>query len=134
MARRWKLWVIGISVAATAVLLGWWATGKVLAPPLRPENFNQLRTGMPQSEVEELLGGPPGNYGHGGEAMMTDEGFRSPPGSVQRIWCDDKNRLELYFDTRARLVGYHKRAGYTQSPPDGFLARPWQSSRRFLGL
>ena len=42
MARRWKLWVIGTAVAATSILLVWWAAGKVLCQGLNGEAANQL--------------------------------------------------------------------------------------------
>jgi hypothetical protein len=91
---------------------------------------------MSQAEVEALLGGPPGNYGRylRGKASMTTEGVIAPPGSVERVWCDDSNRLEVYFDGQGRMVGYHKRASYRQMPPDGFVVRLWRSVLRSLGL
>jgi hypothetical protein len=82
------------------------------------KNFTLIRIGMSQSEVEELLGGPPRNYGSiiTGGGMISEEGYRSPPGSVERIWCDDSNRFEIFFDSQGRVVGHHKRGIYSQEP------------------
>jgi hypothetical protein len=55
-----------------------------------------------------------------------------PPGSVERIWCDDSTRFEIYFDAQGRVVGHHERAGYQQAPPDG--KQLWRMARRQLGL
>jgi hypothetical protein len=98
---------------------------------LAHENYPLVRLGMSQAEVEGLLGGPPGNFGRygGGATGMTLEGYLAPPGAVERVWCDDSNRLEIYFDAEERVVGLHRRAAYWQSPPEGFLG--WL--RRVIG-
>jgi hypothetical protein len=94
--------------------------------------FFQIKVGMSLSEVEGLLGGPPGNYGRyaGGMSEMTLEGYLAPPGSVEKVWCDDANRFEIYFDQQMQVVGYHKRARYSQQPGPGWLER----LRKWLGV
>jgi hypothetical protein len=124
MRRRPLAWAASLlAVAGAATLLA-----VAFAPPPRRLNvdaFPLVRTGMTQAEVEGLLGGPPGNYGRhaGGEGMMTLEGYIAPAGSVERLWCDDANRFEIYFDREGRVVGLHKRASYSQSPAPGLFAR-----------
>lgn len=129
MLKRRRL-LIGLAILATVAAGLYWARPWP-GQRLRSENFSQLRVGLSQREVEDLLGGPPGNYGQdGGSAMMTLEGVLAPPGSVERIWSDDANRFEIYFDSRDRVVACHRRAGYQQSPPEGLFAK----SRRLIGL
>src|SRR5262249_1372949 len=65
-------------------------------PRRRVENSSRLRTGMPQKQVEALLGGQPGNYGRydSTTGITTAEGYLIPPASVERFWYDDSNRFE----------------------------------------
>lgn len=88
-------------------------------PPrrLHIENFSQVRIGMTQSEVETLLGGPPGNYGkiiHDMTVKSAEE-YLHPPDSVKTEWCDDSNMIEIYFSPQLQVVGIHKRFTYCQS-------------------
>jgi hypothetical protein len=100
---------------------------RLFAPPAdRPLNigcFYRIKVGMSLSEVEGLLGGPPGNYGRyaAGTRLMSMEGSIRPPGSVEQVWCDDADRLEIYFDQQKQVVGYYKRAGYSQQPGPGWV-------------
>src|SRR6185369_14856195 len=72
----------------------------VVSKSLNADGFSQIQLGMAESEVKTLLGGPAGNYGHyaGETSMMTKEGYDAAPGSIEKIWCDDNNRFEIYFD------------------------------------
>src|SRR5262245_16040141 len=131
MCRRPRAWTVGLlALGGAATLLT-----VAFAPPARRLNVDAyplVRTGMTQAEVEGLLGGPPGNYGRHatGRGLMTAEGYIAPAGSVERVWCDDAHRFEIYFDPEGRVVGLHKRASYSQSPAPGWLAR----LRAWLGL
>jgi hypothetical protein len=89
---------------------------------------------MTQAEVEELLGGPPGNYGqYNGGAWYSCEGHGEPPvGAVVRAWHDDRNLLWVWFDGEGRVVGCCQQASYQQVP--GKLQRIGISARRKLGL
>jgi hypothetical protein len=84
------------------------------------------------------LGGPLGNYGENEDGgIMTLEMYVAPPGSKEKIWCDDNNRFEIYFDVNGVVVGHHKRAGYDQQfflPREGRLASAWRTVRRFFGF
>jgi hypothetical protein len=123
--RKWLI-VAGVGFVALLVIVGAWFVYDALStrPNIRLaiENFPKIKDGMTQPEVEALLGGPPGNFGrHSGGGMMTMEGYSAPHGGTELIWCDDANRFEIYFDQGNRVVGMHRRAGYSQEPPEGFF-------------
>lgn len=85
MAKR-RMLLVGLTVAVVAVGV-WSLGGSPTGPRLRVENYPEVRVGLSQAEVEELLGGPPGNYGrYVGESMVTCEGYLAPPSSVEQIW------------------------------------------------
>jgi hypothetical protein len=130
MTRR-RMKIVGLVVALTIVayiLLP--ITSK---PPARlhVENFSRIANGMSQTEVEELLGGPPGNYGRHarGGYMMTMEGYIAPTNAVERVWCDDAHRFEIYFDNQNRVAGRHQRAGYEQFAGESLLEGIWREAR-----
>jgi hypothetical protein len=79
---------------------------------------------MTQAEMEQLLGGPPGNYSRysNGRSLMTFEDYIDPPGSIEKIWCDDSHRFEIRFDINGRVVSFHQRASYSQSPREDFFS------------
>ena len=121
--RRRTILVVCLLAVASLAFVGL----KFLRAPQRTLNvdsFPLIRAGMLQSEVEELLGGPPGNYGRyaRGTSEMTCEDYLAPAGSTEKLWCDDGHRFEIYFDGAGRVVGIHRRAGYSQGPP---IARNW---------
>jgi hypothetical protein len=121
-----------VLLAMVIAVVLWQFSGMAPRRRLAVENFAHVRMGMTLAEVEALLGGPPGNYGRftDGMGFMTLEGYISPPGAVEQIWCDDANRYEIYFDADGRVVGHHRRAGYSQEPGDGVFG--WL--RRITGL
>jgi hypothetical protein len=131
--RRWMLGLV-LVVAVAAVVVA----GIVLFPVETPdpparkslnlEGFSQIRPFMTQAEVEALLGGPPGNYGRysTGRRVMTMEAGPHPPGSVEKVWCDDKHCYEICFDPESRVVSLHQRARYQQlepPPPPNWLKK-----------
>lgn len=77
---------------------------------------------MSQADVELLFGGPPGNYGNPelNDRLQTLEGVTAPPGSIEKLWFDDYNQFELYFNPSGRLVGWHKRFSFSRfyRPPE----------------
>jgi hypothetical protein len=87
---------------------------------LRPENFPDIEIGMSQSQVESLLGGPPGNYGTvyllGGGAFTSLESPILPPGARREIWSDDETQLEVYFDANGRVCFHFRRAHFSRVP------------------
>jgi len=116
MQGRRVVWIVRLLALAGTVLLLAWIVSRDAGRRLNREGFSQLRLGMTQAEVESLLGGPPGNYGRYDDrfAEMTMEGYERPPGSVERVWCDDAHRFEIYFDQEDQVVGLHRRARYQQ--------------------
>lgn len=92
-------------------------------PRLLVENYPSIRRGMTQAQVEELLGGPPGNYGwyHNKIVVQTAEGTIAT--GVKRVWCDDGNCFEIYFDSQGNVVAHHKRGMYRQMPKNKLVAR-----------
>src|SRR5262249_48712387 len=77
LQRRFIVSIFALVVLIGAALL----LGGLLAPtankPLNVGGFCQIKVGMSLSEVEGLLGGPPGNYGRyaEGTSEMTLEGY-----------------------------------------------------------
>jgi hypothetical protein len=128
MRRRTVAWIAGSLLLAGFLSFVWLHVGK----RLNVESFSQIQFGMTQSEVEKLLGGPPGNYGRYSEksGFMTLEGYFAPASAVEKVWCDDAHRFEVYFDPEGRVVGLHKRAGYEQGSAPSWLER----LRAWLGL
>ena len=129
MRRRTIAWIAGSLLLAGVILSFVWLRA---SQRLNVENFSQIQQGMTQAEVEKLLGGPPGNYGRYSEksGFMTLEGYFAPAGSVEKVWCNDKHRFEVYFDQDGQVVGQHKRAGYEQGSAPSWLER----LRAWLGL
>ena len=129
MTRR-RIVIVGLALVllAAAYFVLTWRPGAAAPRNLKVENFSRVEYGMTQAEVEELLGGPPGNYGAhaGGGNLMTMEGYVHPNDAVERVWCDDSHRFEIYFDAGGRVVGIHRRASYKQFPGESL----WDSIRR----
>lgn len=128
MNRKRDVCIFGVLIAGLLVVpmvcaimfLLWHFADTTMERRLASENYSMVRNGMSQSEVEKLLGGPPRDYGQNfcGAGMMTMEGYHEPPGAVERIWCDDSNRFEIYFNAEGQVVGHHRRAGYRREPPE----------------
>jgi hypothetical protein len=129
--------IVGLLVVPMVCLimfLLWHFADTMVDRRLASENYSMIRDGMSQAKVEELLGGPPRNYGRyfNGGGVMTMEGYWAPPGAVERIWCDDSNRFEIYFDPEGRVIGHHRRFGYSQEPPEYRQELPEGILRRLL--
>lgn len=124
MKRLKRTCLVAFLAIAAALLILYFNRPKVPARQLAAENFALVRIGMTQAEVEQLLGGPPGNYGRYANrgAVMTAEGYINPPGSIEKIWCDDSHRFEIYFYIREQVVGFHRRASYYQWPGEDFIS------------
>jgi hypothetical protein len=125
MRRRRVVWVLG--TLAVVGFLFWWGGDLAHGRRLATENYSLIRPGMTQAEVEELFGGPPGNYGR----YLPPETFSLIGYSVhQRLnwsvaldWYDDSHYFEILFDANGRVVG-HLQKDYCQW--EGSLERWWR--------
>ena len=126
--RVWLMVLAGVFLA----LLAWWTLSTVWGRQLNAEKFVLVKVGMTQGQVEELLGGPPGDYGRnrGGQCLSTLEGAFGRDGSVEKVWFDDNRRFEVWFDDADKVVYFHKRAHFHRSKPDSLVRRVLA----FLGL
>jgi hypothetical protein len=115
--RPWQYWMIGIALVAGVIILGLLIAGS-LQWRFHPENHTAIRAGMTLQQVEDVLGGPPGDYGWFwfGSAMMTEEGVIAPLGSTEMVWFNDDKRIEVHFDNQGRVVAVHKRATWERRP------------------
>lgn len=120
------LGAFAVSFALFVLIL--WAFNGQPGGRLVAENFCLVREGMTLVEVEQLLGGPAGNYGRNEKSSYGSlEAFISPPGPAYREWTDDSHSLEIYFDTRYRVVGSHQRAIYRQTVPRSYFNWLWRA-------
>jgi hypothetical protein len=90
----------------------------VRRPTLQVANYPSIRLGMTAAQVEELLGGPPGDYGRWwfGSISMSLEPVAVPPGSREAVWFNDDHRIEVSFNDGARVVAVHKRSLWVRRP------------------
>jgi hypothetical protein len=117
MRDHWRyIWMIGVTlfvgVGMVALLIA------LLHRRFQPENQTAIRPGMTLQQVEDLLGGPPGDYGWFwfGSSMMTMEGAVVPPGSTEMVWFNDDQRIKVHFDNQSRVVAVHRRARWERRP------------------
>lgn len=107
-----------IAAGTTAVLFTWVLLlapgGLLFQPRLNVDRFKDVHYGHSMSEVERLLGGPPGNYGRStGGGFQTLEGFFGVAGGDVYLWFDDSHQLEIAF-FEGHVIGTHERAGYAR--------------------
>jgi hypothetical protein len=119
------------------IVLCWLASSP--PPRLRVENFPLVQIGMTQAEVEELLGGSPGNYGENsfcGGGWFTSESCYgdAPAGLIRRIWCDDANYFAIDFDPQGQVASQSKSCCYYQPRAGGPFLRWMRQTCWQLGL
>src|SRR3712207_2393249 len=61
MRRRTVLLGLGLVVGVMGLCAGMWLTTP--RPQINDASYQRIKEGMNQQEVEQILGGPPGNYG-----------------------------------------------------------------------
>jgi hypothetical protein len=112
---------MGVLVVLIAILLTCWWIKRNMNRSLNVEGYSQIRVGMTRPEVERILGGPPGNYGRYESWKMSDDNFTKPSSSIEEIWRDDSNYLEVYFDREGQVIAWHRPAYYTQFASPSWL-------------
>jgi hypothetical protein len=86
-------------------------------------NYNQIRIGMTEAEVESILGGPGDELGLLGREDVHAEEPRElllthwP--QKQRCWQDDTHQINVEYDASGRVVA----RSYTRNPEAGFVTR-----------
>ena len=70
---------------------------------IQPHYFAQIRVGMTDAEVYELLGLPPGNYDGYTRNSLFPGGFGG--GRDQRTWCSRHGSMLVFFDRDKRVSG-----------------------------
>ncbi len=109
---------VGIAGAPIASVVWYWY-GPPSGSELNVDNTALIQRGMTMEQVEQLLGGPPGDYGYnqgGDEVMMTLElaGIRQP--SIKYVWFDDGHWVEVYFDSDGLARFAHERRFVRKRP------------------
>ena len=111
LLRRGVFWLLAGAALLALVMIG----RPAFRGRLRAENFDQIQVGMTESEVEELLGGPPG---WGGEAAWRAELAAVARDAIRPAF----RRYREFFATELLPAGRpHDRAGLGWLPEGGAL-------------
>jgi hypothetical protein len=117
LVRRFWLVLVGLPLLLMVIVGGMWM--RQYLARLHRENFDRIEIGMTQAEVEELLGGPPGNYSPPyplSEPIFTTLGLTLVPETWRKeVWFDDKAYYEVYFDADGHVCLRVNKA-YPSSP------------------
>jgi hypothetical protein len=92
-------------------------------PLWTPEGFDRIKEGMTLSEVESLLGAPPGDYCLQRCEMLAGSRTKRPAPVHLRelVWFDECHRFEIYFDADDRVVATNERQQWRRPPPPNWL-------------
>jgi hypothetical protein len=102
-----------VLLAATLLVAGflvWCGSGRVSRA-----NYNRIRIGMTQPEVEAILGGPGREIGPlGWEDVHVVEDIQvilsAPPPQSNRFWAIETRLIDVVFDGQGRVVAkYYQR-------------------------
>jgi hypothetical protein len=109
-----------------AVLVAWLSLDR---SRLRAQNLSAVRAGMTRQQVEDLLGGPPGDFGSFPDGLI-DAG----DGSIQQLfaepttrpvtpasWTDDRHSITVFFDDEGRVVAAAKASAFRRLPRGGVV-------------
>jgi SmpA / OmlA family len=95
LMRRWWIWVLAIVLAGGGALpLCYY----LILPKVQAtrDNYEKIRRGMNEQEVEAILGGPPGDYTTGPWRVELREAWDK--GHTRRLWISDSGRIAVFFD------------------------------------
>ncbi|HYT90030.1 MAG TPA: hypothetical protein VEL76_15090 [Gemmataceae bacterium] len=110
--KRWTRRVAWVGIALTVVVLALGVTERLLwQPGVTEANVRRLRAGMTLQEVENLLGGPSGNYSRipDEEAGLWTIDPNRPDLNRQffigrEVWIGDAVAVAVWFDAQGRVV------------------------------
>jgi hypothetical protein len=106
---RW-FWVVFGVLTYTAALLTVWLVA--VYPFVGAATFAEIELGMTVTEVEELLGGPPGDYRSFvkldvGSLKMHPTNIAVAGAAGWKEWLCDEGRIWIWFDPEERVVFKH---------------------------
>jgi virginiamycin B lyase len=113
--QQWR--IAAYTSVVVLVWVGLFAPGAMFnRPTLHTERFERIHYGLAVAQVEQLLGGPPGNYGRYSayRASMRAEGFPGPSGSELLVWSDDDSEIEVAVRDD-HVLAAHERARYERN-------------------
>jgi hypothetical protein len=94
-------------VALSLVLVGAFVPLLLPARPLNPRineaNSERVKEGRSQAEVEEVLGGPPGDYRTRPAQVFLDHWAFGRPGRLE-VWYGDEGAVLVYFDSTGEVL------------------------------
>lgn len=136
MRKRLLLGAGALACLALLALLGlWWLTPR---SAINRTNFEAIRGGMSEAEVERLLGGPEGDYRTGeveydlaGGLWELDNVMSAPEvirGEIRvrlATWQGDEGIVSLFFDDEGRVLATMFRDGRRTSFDPLALLRRW---------
>jgi hypothetical protein len=101
-----RKWLILGAIAAVLFF-----TGIVIAlllprseSPVNSTNVARIQLGQSEAEVEEILGGPPGDYRRGSRSMTFDVALDAIPPNVLKRWRGDEGLALIQFDPDGRVI------------------------------
>jgi hypothetical protein len=138
--QRHGLFLLAAS-ALLAVLMG--SMGIWLTRPssaLKSANFPGIKAGMTRAQVERLLGGPPGDYGHFADGDMdcgdgsVFQVFAVPSSGTPKpqTWTDDRNQFFIFFDSQGQVVAASKVNRFRRSPKNQWLIKLRDTARFYF--
>jgi outer membrane protein assembly factor BamE (lipoprotein component of BamABCDE complex) len=123
--RKWLLGLLAVSLVLVGVLV---ALVMLRHCPVNRAAVERIRKGMTRAEVEQILGGPPGDY-------RTRPGFSSRHFETTRRrdpnygeWYGDEVMLRLVFDDGGRVGWFKSLSLGGESPTPLGIAR-WRLNR-----
>jgi hypothetical protein len=105
MRRRRLLLCVGV-VACLGLAVGGFVWLTLPPPGVTRENYERIREGMSQADVEAVLGVPPGAYGRGGIAEIASSNsiLVFDPSWRTECWAGDTISIQVSFDTDGRVA------------------------------
>jgi len=130
---RWRL-LIGLGLGLVVMLLlGYLALW--FAVPSEVRAYERIQLGMRRSEVEQVLGVPPGDYSNRSPHVaivkykrietVGSEDDKTAPGRAMEFWKWDEHCIWVAFDDEGKSVGFSL-AKVTDPKPPSLLDRIWK--------